>query len=121
MENPTDMPAAVCWACGGKISAEDNYCRFCVKGQVRFIPWYYKHWGIIILTLFGFGPFSLFLVWRSPALSRGSKWAYTAAIAALTWYAALKLYHFWLALSVMLQPMLEMFNSMNAMMAVPGI
>ena len=43
-----------CWSCGANISAEDNYCRKCGKGQGRFVDWYYKHWGLVLLAL-GFG------------------------------------------------------------------
>jgi len=102
-----DSTMSVCWACGGKISTEDNYCRFCGKGQGKRIPWYYKHRGIIALTLLAMGPFSLIFVWKSPLLSRRAKWAYTAAITALTWYVAFKIYNWWLALSALLSPMMN--------------
>ena len=101
-----DSITAACWACGGKISPEDNYCRFCGKGQGKLIPWYYKHWGIIALTA-AMGPFSLILVWKSPLLSRRTKWACTAAITALTWYVVFQIYNWWLALSALLSPMMD--------------
>ena len=96
MENPT---TSVCWACAGIISPADNYCRFCGKGQGKHVPWYYKHWGIIVVTLFAMGPFSLVFVWRSPLLSRREKWVYTVVIVVLTWYIGLKVYSFWRMLS----------------------
>lgn len=102
-----DLTTAVCWACGGKISPEDNYCRFCAKGQGKYIPWYYKHWGIIALTVMAMGPFSLIFVWKSPLLSRRAKWAYTAAILAATWYLVLTIYNWWLAFSAFLCPMMN--------------
>ncbi len=86
--------SCVCWACGTGLDVGDNYCRKCGKGQGGSIHWYYKHWGAAVLTL-ALGPFSLFFVWRSPVLSRNAKWAYTAVIALLTWYAARAFYGFW--------------------------
>jgi uncharacterized membrane protein len=47
------------------------------------------------MTLFGLGPFSLVLVWRSPLLSRESRAAYTAAILLVTWFVAYRLYRVW--------------------------
>jgi len=91
-----------CWACGSGISSEDNYCKKCGKGQGSFVPWYYKHWGIVIITLFGLGPFSLYFIWRSPVISRNAKWLYTALIAGLTLYAGSVLYRAWMFFHSML-------------------
>lgn len=96
-----------CWYCGGKISPADAYCRFCGKGQGRRVPWYYKHWGIIFLTLLALGPFSLVFVWKSPLISKNAKWGYTAAISLLTGYVLYKLYGLWLALSAFFAPMTD--------------
>jgi hypothetical protein len=63
-----------------------------------------------VLTLFAVGPFSLFFAWRSPLLSRRSKWAYTAVIAAVTWYLAIKVYALWLMLSAFFAPMMNPGN-----------
>jgi len=81
----------VCCYCRAPVSDEDRFCRRCGKNLIGF-PWYYQHWGIILLTLLALGPLSLPLVWRSPVLSRTSKWVYTAAIAVLTWVFVLTLY-----------------------------
>ncbi|MCX5785455.1 MAG: hypothetical protein NTX59_07185 [Elusimicrobia bacterium] len=101
-----DSVTSACWACAGIIAPEDNYCRFCGKGQGKCVPWYYKHWGIITLTLLAMGPFSIVFVWKSPLLSRRAKWAYTVVIAALTWYIVSKIYGFWCMLSGMLNPVM---------------
>ena len=109
-----DSTTATCWACGGKIAAEDNYCRFCGKGQGKHIPWYYKHWGIIVLTVC-IGPFSLIFVWKSPLLSRQAKWVYTALILAATWYVGVKIYNWWLALNALLSPMMNLMSPGGAL------
>ena len=83
-----------CWACGTRISAQDNYCRKCGKGQGPFVDWYYKHWGLVLVAL-GAGPFALYFVWRSPALSRTAKWIYTAVISFFTWYIVRAVYNIW--------------------------
>jgi len=93
MENSDDLP---CWSCGTLIWSGDNYCRSCGKGQGGHVPWQYKHWGIIVITLFGLGPFSLFFLWRSPVISKKAKFAYTAVIILLTFYVADQLHKFWL-------------------------
>ena len=94
-ELPAAPPQRPCWACGAVIDAPDNYCRACGKGQGDRLPWQYKHWGIIVITLLGLGPFSLFYVWRSPAISRQAKIAYTAAILLLTWFVLDQLSRLW--------------------------
>jgi hypothetical protein len=80
-----------CWACGAPVDTQDSYCRRCGKGQGDHLPWYYKPWGIIAMTVFGLGPFGIFLVWRSPRLSPGAKAAYTAGILLATAYAVHRL------------------------------
>lgn len=80
-----------CWSCGEPVDPADRYCRSCGKGQGAHLPWYYKPWGIVALTVFGLGPFSIFLVLRSPRLSPGAKAAYTAGILLVTVYAAHRL------------------------------
>ena len=84
----------VCWSCRADISVGDNYCRKCGKGQGRFVHWYYKHFGIVFLTLCA-GPVSLYFVWRSPVLSRNAKRIYTGLIALATWYVLIAFYRFW--------------------------
>ena len=100
-----DMPGAaepaVCRHCGGKIAREDHYCRHCGRGQGSHVAWYYTHWGVVLSTL-GLGPFSLFLVWRSPLFTKNVKLVYTLALLSLTWYAGSVLYRFWLTMQAML-------------------
>lgn len=83
--NKAEAPENKCWACGAEIDAADNFCRKCGKGQGRHISWYYTYWGLIILILL-LGPFSLFWVWKSPVLSIGAKWFYTAVVLILMGY-----------------------------------
>ena len=92
---PVSQPQRPCWACGALIDFGDNYCRSCGKGQGERLGWQYKQWGIIVITLLGLGPFSLFYLWRSPAISRGAKLVYTAAILMLTFIVLDQLYRIW--------------------------
>jgi hypothetical protein len=85
---------AVCWACGAGIPQEDNYCGKCGQGRGRFVHWYYRHAGAVFLSLAA-GPFALYFIWRSPVLSRGAKWSYTAAVAVITWYTVNAILGFW--------------------------
>ena len=66
------------------------------------MPWQYKHWGIVAITLLGLGPFSLIYVWRSPVLSRYARLAYTGAILLITWFVINTLYGLWGAFQSML-------------------
>ena len=86
-----------CWSCGAGIGGGDNYCKKCGKGQGNHVPWQYKHWGVIAITLLGLGPFSLIYVWRSPVISRNAKIAYTGAISLMTWFVVNSLYKLWTA------------------------
>ena len=85
----------LCWNCRKPAEMEDNYCRFCGKDLVSF-PWFYRHWGIILLTVAALGPFSLILVWRSPVLSRTAQWIYTLLLLILTYQFLVGCYHLWL-------------------------
>ena len=96
-----------CWHCRKPAAAEDNFCRFCGK-DLRGFPWYYQHWGIILLTLVALGPFSVVLVWRSPVLSRRLQWVYTIALAALTYYLWALCYQAWMTFQTMLAGMVNM-------------
>ncbi len=86
MEERRDAPAggAACWSCGARLDSGDRYCRRCGAGQGECLPWYYKHLGIVLLTVCALGPFSLFFVWRSPALSRNAKLVYAVLIVFFT-------------------------------------
>ncbi len=91
-KNPKE--GGLCWACGKMADSHDNFCRFCGKDLVSF-PWYYQHWGIILLTFIALGPLSIVLVWRSPVLSRTARWIYTIALAAFTYWVGLRCYQAW--------------------------
>ncbi|MBI3506839.1 MAG: hypothetical protein HY059_18530 [Proteobacteria bacterium] len=84
-----------CWSCGRMIDAADAYCRFCGNGQGGRVPWYYRHFGIILSTLFGLGPFSLYLVWKSPLFSRRTKMIYVVLILGVTGYVGYRSYVFY--------------------------
>lgn len=66
------------------------------------MSWQYKHWGVIVITLLGLGPFSLIYVWRSPVISRNAKIAYTAGIILFTWLVIHSLYGLWTGVQSML-------------------
>ena len=72
-----------CYKCKKKLTIEDNYCNTCGLGQGKHIGWYYKHWGIMML-IFLLGPFTLYFVIFSPAISKLAKWIYTLIILAFT-------------------------------------
>jgi hypothetical protein len=93
--NPGSAGKPVCWGCGEAVDPQDSYCRHCGKGQGERVPWQYSHWGIIVLTLAALGPFSLYYLWRSPAISPQAKWGYTAAILLLTAFIANRFYKLW--------------------------
>jgi hypothetical protein len=98
--NKDPKEGGVCWHCRKPAAAEDNFCRFCGKDVVKF-PWYYQHWGIIVLTFFALGPFSLILVWRSPVLSRTARWVYTALGIYITYVMAVGCYRIYTVASSM--------------------
>ena len=99
MDTLDSLQQGGCWNCGKKIDLLDSFCRHCGKGQGSHIPWYYGHFGIIVLTLLAMGPFSLILVWKSPRLGTAARWAYSAAIMLFSWYAFKKLYDLWQTVS----------------------
>ncbi|MEK7721680.1 MAG: zinc ribbon domain-containing protein [Elusimicrobiota bacterium] len=99
---PGEPARRPCWACGAAISPGDNYCKNCGKGQDSYVPWRYKHWGVIVSALFGLGPFSLFFLWRSPVISRIAKIIYTGFILLLTWFAIYFFYRIWTFYQAML-------------------
>ena len=96
METPQNPAPRPCWSCGAFVDPGDRFCRNCGKGQGADVPWYYRHWGIILLALFGLGPFALIPIWRSPILSRNAKLAYTAALIAATAFVGWRVYQAWL-------------------------
>ncbi|MDD4005489.1 MAG: hypothetical protein PHW69_09870 [Elusimicrobiaceae bacterium] len=109
-------PAVIeCWRCHKKIHDIDRYCRHCGKGQGVCVPWTYKPWGIILITLC-IGPFSLWYVWRSPVLKRGAKIGFTVVLAGLTIYVAVACYKFYM----MAISMLTGSGTLSAMQAILG-
>jgi hypothetical protein len=89
----TDLAKIECWHCREAILLNDCYCRYCGRGQGKYVSWYYKHLGIILLGFFAIGPFALFFVWRSPVLGIRAKWIYTILITFMTVYLAKFMYH----------------------------
>lgn len=92
--------SAKCWRCNAAVSPQDRYCHNCGAGQGSLIPWYYSHLGIILLTVLAIGPFSLYLVWKSPKLSAAARRVYTVLILA---YTALLAVLCWNAYRLMMQ------------------
>lgn len=99
--SPSGPAVVECWHCHRKIHDVDHYCRHCGKGQGAYIPWTYKPAGIVVMTLF-LGPFALWYVWRSPALSSRTKWIITGVMTVVTVYLAVSLYKFYMAFMSML-------------------
>jgi len=62
-------------------------------GQNGRAPWYYKHWGIILVMLM-VGPFALINVFLSPLLSKKSKLVYTIIILVFTAFLVWQFYKF---------------------------
>lgn len=81
----------ICWRCKSDIGEFDNYCKYCGAGQGAHLPFYYKNFGIIILFLC-IGPFALWFVWKSPALTKTTRWVYTIIMLGLTYFASYKFY-----------------------------
>lgn len=81
----------LCWKCRRPAADEDNYCRHC-GADLRAFPWYYQHWGIIVLTFLALGPLSVIFVWRSPVFDRTTKLVYTAVLAVFAYLMAAQLY-----------------------------
>lgn len=79
-----------CWSCGTEPDDDDTYCSNC--GVSLTGNWYHSWWGILILTVFVLGPFSLVLVYRSPKLSRTGKYIMSGVIALVSLYIVYELY-----------------------------
>ena len=95
MKDPKE--GGLCWSCRKPADAPDSFCRFC-GADLRSFPWYYQHWGIILLTFVALGPLSIVLVWRSPVLSRTGRWVYTVLLTAFTFWLGERFYQAWLTL-----------------------
>ncbi|HOX21990.1 MAG TPA: zinc ribbon domain-containing protein [Elusimicrobiales bacterium] len=81
-----------CWKCLAPVSPKDKFCHNCAARQGGKDAWYYSHVGIILLTLVALGPFALYLVWKSPRLSKNARLVYTVLILALTTVVCVKFY-----------------------------
>jgi hypothetical protein len=46
--------------------------------------WYYRPWALVFLLFVVLGPFGLPLLWKSPAVSRGTKIVLTIAVVVYT-------------------------------------
>jgi len=79
-----DPVLAFCWSCRRVIDAGDPYRRWCGKRQVAAGDWYFRPWGIVLLTLTVLGPLALPLAWKSPLLSSRQRQALTWFIIAVT-------------------------------------
>lgn len=71
-----------CWNCKKEIDSPDHYCRYCGKGQGKYVPYYYNPIGIWIMFLC-LGPFAVFFVYRSPVLSKKKKFIISAIMLSL--------------------------------------
>lgn len=75
-----------CPRCGGVIDGADRCCRYCGHDQSVRVAWYYHPFWIAVLTVLALGPFSLYLVWRSPKLGLTGRWIATVLVLAFTVY-----------------------------------
>ncbi len=80
------MSTKQCWSCHADLDGPDRYCRFCGNGQGEFVAWYYKPFWIVILTLTVLGPFSLYLIWKSPVLGRKGRWLLVLLVLVASYY-----------------------------------
>ena len=81
-----------CWSCAHPLDAADRYCRQCGNGQGRFLQWYYRPVWIMVLTVTALGPFSLFLLWRTPRLGWAGRWIATVVVVGVTVYLGRQLW-----------------------------
>lgn len=95
----------ICWKCKKDIGDFDNYCKYCGAGQGKYIPFYYRHWGIVLL-FFLIGPFNLYFVWRSPSLKHPAKIIYTCIFLLLTIWFSYKTYLLYLQAQEMISFMM---------------
>ncbi|MCX5783397.1 MAG: hypothetical protein NTW04_03015 [Elusimicrobia bacterium] len=86
-----------CWSCQKNIDNTDGYCRYCGNGQGSCVRYYYKPWGIIVLTILGLGPLTIYHVWRSPVISDMGKILLSLAVLAITGYFFYLAYSTWVA------------------------
>jgi len=87
------MDQKPCWKCKRPIDDSDRYCRWCGMGQGSRMPWYYQHWGIILVMLM-VGPFALINVFLSPLIVKKSKIVYTIIILLFTALLVWQFYKF---------------------------
>lgn len=79
-----------CSKCNSEVDGPDQYCRYCGQDLSGRVPWYYQPIWIAVLTVLAMGPFSLVLVWRSPALAGRGRWIFTVLILAFTVYLGIE-------------------------------
>jgi hypothetical protein len=77
--------SVTCWHCSKPIEANDAYCRYCGKGQGRYLPFRFTHYGIIVLT-FLVGPFAIPFILKSPAIGAKSRIGYLALNLLITFF-----------------------------------
>ena len=83
MNQINNIEERTCLKCKRQMPLEHNYCSSCGTGWGKYVHWYYKHWGIILLILL-LGPFAMFFVILSPVVSKPLKWIYTLIVAIFT-------------------------------------
>jgi len=100
------MSETNCWKCKKQIDQTDKYCRYCGSGQGGKAPWYYRHFGIIMVMLM-VGPFALINVFFSPVIGKKAKIIYTVIILAFTAVLVWQLYHFAVTFNNTMNALLE--------------
>lgn len=87
-----------CWSCGATIDDQDNFCRRCGMGQGSHLPYYYKPFAIVLLTIFALGPFALPLVWKTPRWKKNGKLIASALVLLYTAWLVWTVYR-WTAMA----------------------
>lgn len=80
-----ESAGTVCWSCKKAIDPQDAYCRHCGKGQGTRLPFAYTPFGLFTMFLC-IGPFAIYFVARSPAMSRRAKIIFSSVMTLLFCY-----------------------------------
>lgn len=88
----TDQPKDTCKRCGHEFGEGDRFCSQCGYRRNAPVPWYYHPVWITLLTVTLLGPFSIYLVLKSPLMDRKTKIVMNIAIVLFTIWSCYYLY-----------------------------
>jgi len=98
------MNQKVCWKCKSMVDESAAFCNECGQDLSGRVRWYYRPAWIAALTLTVLGPFSIYLVWRSPVLSTAGRWLYTFLI---LFFTVLFFYYFYVRVEPLYRELLQ--------------